>query len=53
MTKKCVGCGAILQSDNKDVIGYIPKEKEKDAIYCQRCFNLHNGLALFLFGSTD
>ena len=40
MTKKCVGCGAILQSDNKDVIGYIPKEKEKDAIYCQRCFRI-------------
>lgn len=34
---KCLGCGAILQNEHKDELGYSPK---LDASYCQRCFRL-------------
>ena len=34
---KCKGCGAILQIDHPDQLGYTPK---KDSEYCQRCFRL-------------
>lgn len=37
--KQCRGCGAILQSENKDLAGYTPKE---DAEYCQRCFRIQH-----------
>ncbi len=37
---KCVGCGAVLQSDVKERIGYIPKEKKSTAQFCERCFRL-------------
>ena len=40
MNKKCIGCGSILQSINKDAIGYIPEHKEKEAKYCERCFKI-------------
>lgn len=40
MTKKCVGCGITLQSNDNKVLGYIPIEKEKDAKYCERCFKI-------------
>ncbi len=39
MTKKCVGCGVVLQNDNKDNLGYTP-ELTND--YCMRCFKLNN-----------
>ena len=42
MIKKCLGCGAILQSTNKSKIGYIPEEKLETANYCERCFKLIN-----------
>lgn len=35
--KICKGCGAHLQTTNKDQIGYTPKA---DSDYCQRCFRL-------------
>ena len=35
--RRCSGCGAILQSEDKTRIGYTPKE---DSSYCQRCFRL-------------
>lgn len=35
--KKCKGCGAILQSENKNEMGYV-LNLEQD--YCQRCFRL-------------
>lgn len=45
MNKICYGCGAKLQSDDPSLIGYIPKNKEEDAVYCQRCFKLmHYGV---------
>jgi hypothetical protein len=39
MTKKCKGCGVEMQSDDKNALGYTPKE---DADYCQRCFRLRH-----------
>ncbi len=36
----CVGCGAILQCENKEQIGYIPKEKLNSDTLCERCFRL-------------
>ncbi len=40
MNKICFGCGAHLQSENVNEIGYIPKEKLNTSVYCQRCFRL-------------
>ena len=35
--RKCIGCGAVLQSENKSEPGYTPKP---EGGYCQRCFRL-------------
>ena len=35
--KQCKGCGAILQSTDKNLAGYTPKA---EADYCQRCYRL-------------
>ena len=35
--KTCKGCGAVLQTEFPDQIGYSPKA---DAEYCKRCFRL-------------
>lgn len=35
--KKCIGCGVILQNQEKSEIGYTPKLEVK---YCQRCFRI-------------
>ena len=40
MNKICFGCGAKLQCDNKEEIGFIPKEKIDNSTYCQRCFRI-------------
>ena len=42
MIKKCLGCGAIMQTQDKNKIGYINEEKYMDAKYCERCFKLIN-----------
>lgn len=39
MSKRCKGCGVMLQQSHKDQIGYTPKE---DADYCQRCFRIRH-----------
>ena len=36
---KCVGCGATLQSNNKDLSGYV---KDLEFKYCERCFRNRN-----------
>lgn len=38
---KCIGCGAVLQSEDKEKPGYIPESGlgKEDAI-CQRCYRL-------------
>ena len=42
MIKKCVGCGAVMQSDNKDLEGYVPSEKLETSTICERCFRIKN-----------
>ena len=37
MSKKCKGCGVLLQQDDKNAIGYTPKISGD---YCQRCFRI-------------
>lgn len=37
MSKKCKGCGVVLQNSDKNKIGYTPKI---EAEYCQRCFRI-------------
>lgn len=40
MIKKCIGCGAKLQSIDENKIGYIKEEKLKDGNYCERCYKM-------------
>lgn len=40
MNKICYGCGAKLQSDDKNKLGYVPNNKINDASYCMRCFRM-------------
>lgn len=42
MTKKCTGCGAYLQSTDKDKLGYIREDKIDTASLCERCFKITN-----------
>ena len=39
MTKRCIGCGAVLQNTDKNKNGYTSKLENK---YCMRCFRLTN-----------
>nr|MCR4581281.1 hypothetical protein [Bacilli bacterium] len=40
MNKICFGCGAVLQSDDKEAKGYVPEAKINDSKYCMRCFRM-------------
>lgn len=40
MNKKCVGCGAFLQTVNQDEIGYIKEDNADKSEYCERCFRI-------------
>ena len=40
MNKICFGCGAKLQSVDKESKGYIPEGKINTASYCMRCFRM-------------
>lgn len=40
MTKKCTGCGSILQTINPKEKGYIKEEKLDNSLYCERCFKI-------------
>ena len=42
MNKKCLGCGIVLQTTDKDKLGYIKEDKLLTANYCERCFKLIN-----------
>lgn len=54
MTRKCIGCGLDLQSDNKERPGYVVKEKMKDASYCERCFKvIHYGVSKVIDKKID
>jgi len=44
---RCIGCGAVIQTDNKERSGYVPasvleKGMESGEVYCQRCFRLRH-----------
>src|SRR5690625_4320814 len=40
-TIKCQGCGASLQTTDKQKTGYVPKSSfENDNVLCRRCFRL-------------
>ena len=39
MSKKCVGCGATLQTKDENIPGFIPEIKDESK-YCRRCFRL-------------
>ncbi|WP_240424429.1 ribosome biogenesis GTPase YqeH [Lactococcus allomyrinae] len=44
----CIGCGAVIQTEDKDGLGYLPagalkkKLENGDELYCQRCFRLRH-----------
>ena len=45
--RRCIGCGAILQTTDPKKPGYLPKATlskadPDDEIYCQRCFRLRH-----------
>ena len=41
--KKCIGCGAVLQSDNPNLEGYVSEKLiDRDNAYCLRCHRLRN-----------
>lgn len=42
MTKKCVGCGALFQTDNPNKEGYVTEDLLKKALICRRCFRIKN-----------
>ena len=35
--KRCIGCGAVLQNNDSQALGYVP---DLSMDYCQRCFRL-------------
>lgn len=38
---RCIGCGAVIQTEDPKKIGYAPKSSlDKEAVICQRCFRL-------------
>ncbi|MDR2976131.1 MAG: ribosome biogenesis GTPase YqeH [Streptococcaceae bacterium] len=42
---RCIGCGAIIQSKDPQLLGYVPQktlDKEGITVYCQRCFRLRH-----------
>lgn len=42
MSKKCTGCGALFQSSNIDLEGYIAEENYEKSSICERCFRINN-----------
>ncbi len=40
---RCFGCGAIIQSEDQNQIGYVPKNAmNNEYVLCKRCFRLKN-----------
>lgn len=42
--KRCYGCGAVLQCDDPNEVGYVPKNKLEDdnETLCERCYKLRH-----------
>ena len=58
MIEKCLGCGAIIQTEKPNEKGYIEKEvylKHQENFYCKRCFELrhYNRNYEYPFNSED
>ena len=45
IVSRCIGCGAIIQSNNPEQLGYVAEailiERGKD-VYCKRCYEIRN-----------
>ncbi len=44
---RCIGCGTVIQTEEKEQIGFTPKSAldkglESGEVYCQRCFRLRH-----------
>lgn len=54
MIRKCIGCGALLQSVDKNEPGYVIKKKINEAEYCERCFKVvHYGVSKVIDKKLD
>ena len=54
MNKKCMGCGAVLQTSDEKEKGYIPEDKYDNSDYYQRCFKLiHYNKRVFFEPNED
>lgn len=42
MNKKCTGCGAFLQTTQKEEVGYVKKENLEKSFLCERCFRIRH-----------
>lgn len=42
MIKKCLGCGAVLQSSNPSKEGYVKQETFDRSTLCERCFRIQH-----------
>ena len=42
MNKKCIGCGATLQTINTEEIGYVKEQNLEKSSLCERCFRIIN-----------
>ncbi len=40
MTKKCIGCGSVLQTENVDLDGFVKSSVYEKSEYCERCFKI-------------
>ena len=42
MNKKCIGCGATLQTINTEEVGYVKEQNLEKSCLCERCFRIRN-----------
>ena len=42
MNKYCRGCGALFQSNNPELEGFIKEENKEKSTLCERCFKIRN-----------
>lgn len=40
MTKKCLGCGSVMQYDNLELEGYVDEKDYNSSLICKRCFRM-------------
>jgi len=40
MTKKCLGCGSVLQTENRELDGYVEEKDYDISNLCRRCFRM-------------